>query len=222
MLKYIYIILLAFVLAIIVTNPIEVKINTHELQNSAQGNQQLVPPFPSKLTQIDTFNAIYQFNEGIGLTNYNDLIRYLENAPRGSKLTLNIDSPGGLVSTTMRVVEAMSSSNAIISCNVGNLAASGAAVTMLQCDKIKFQDNSLVLFHIPYYVVGNVAVHNPFTTEEFMNFLNKNYCFRDMLNATLYEKMIMGHDIVIKKDVITEMLKASCRMKKGYLIVGMS
>jgi hypothetical protein len=162
----------------------------------------------------------------IGTDNLDGLISMLEKAEQGDVINVKIDSPGGSVVTTMKVVDAMSNTKAKVSCVVDKLAASGAAVIMLQCDDVKLVDKALVLFHLPFYVVHSVPlleqhmVHDGLYSEQFVNMMNSRFCFRDSITPIVYEKFLMGQDIFFETVAAQQILDKTCRVKHGMVVVG--
>lgn len=168
-----------------------------------------------------TFNLTTEILSG----NLEGLSDMLKAADYGDTIEIYIDSPGGSVNETMKILDEMSASKAKTSCTVGRVAASGAAVIMLQCDDVTLSPKSLILFHMPFYVVTGLnfeehAIHDGFFNEEFANFINSRYCFEDAVGKTVYRKFLMGQDIVFEKEAAEDLLQKTCRIHNSLLVVG--
>lgn len=172
------------------------------------------------LAKAEDYN--YNLNTSIEQTNTYGLEKMLDNAKSGDVILLNIDSGGGSLNTTMRIVEKMSKSKAKVSCTVNKLAASGAAVILMQCNSISVGEKAIVLFHTPYVPVSTLYGVLPYrelmVTSDFADYLNRNFCFRDAIGQNVYEKFLMGGDITFKKAAFEQMLSKSCFVK-GDLVV---
>lgn len=164
----------------------------------------------------------YNLNTTIEQTNTHGLEKMLDSAKSGDVILLNINSGGGSLTTTARIVEKMRNSKAKVSCTVDKLAASGAAVILMQCNSISVGEKAMILFHTPYVPVdtahGLLPYRELMMTSDFADYLNRNFCFRDAIGQNVYEKFLMGGDIVFKKAAFEQMLSKSCFIK-GDLVL---
>jgi len=164
----------------------------------------------------------YTFHHEINDETMADLINFYETATEGTEITININSPGGSVNTTLRVMDLMLNGNIRTSCKVDRLAASGAAYILMACGKIELVDNALVLFHAPYSDVDNRGgyMRNPFIVEKFTSIMNDVICFENFLEPIMYKRYLMGHDIVFNKQGMQNVINKSCRVKGDLHVVG--
>jgi hypothetical protein len=164
----------------------------------------------------------YTFHHEINDETMADLINFYKTAPEGSEITIDINSPGGHVSTTLELMELVLNAQVRTSCKVNNLAASGAAYFLMTCGKIELSDKALVLFHAPYRDTDGQGgyMRNPFIVEKFTNIMNDVICFKDFMGNTMYERYLMGHDIVFNKQGMQDVINKSCRLKGDLHVVG--
>lgn len=198
-------------------------INLNSISNPMGGIQNIIDQqLPvQKLTKIDQTHFQYSFNEEIREHNYDDLIMFLKTAKPGDQLLLEINSPGGLVSTTLDIIEAMQTTNASVSCKAGEWVASGAAIVLLQCGKIELQPNTKILFHLPFMPFNGQAIHDANTSSFYINYVDQNFCLRQSMGAGLFEKMMLGYNIVYKPDSFEPIMTNGCRIVHGnFMVVG--
>lgn len=175
----------------------------------------------TKLEKTGGNTYIYHFNEPIRENNYNDLILFLQMAKPQDKLVIEINSPGGSVDTTFKVVEAMQQSNASVSCKAGDWVASGAAIILLQCGKIELQPNTLILFHLPYFPVGEFQVRDAPTNEYYLQYVEQNFCLRSAMGEGLFNKMTMGYNVVYKASSFKPIMTNGCRIiNHDFMVIG--
>jgi ATP-dependent protease ClpP protease subunit len=97
-----------------------------------------------KQEPTNTFYIIHEIDDG----EYHQKIeRTLLNAKKGDRILINIDSPGGHSDMSIRISAAILKTKATVTCKVGKMAASGAAIILASCHKVEIPNDSYILFH---------------------------------------------------------------------------
>lgn len=76
-----------------------------------------------------------------------DLLYVLDTASEDDVIKLTINSPGGSLSTTMQLYNAIQNANCPVIANVVGMAASGGSIVMLACNEWNVMKNAKVMVH---------------------------------------------------------------------------
>lgn len=157
---------------------------------------------------------------------YTPLVNRLKAAKSNDVVNIYINSPGGYVSTTLKIVKAIVESKALVVCHVKEEAASGAAFILLSCDKKQVSDNARILFHlgqikddvVRMYDYQNdktlkdklIHMFHPFIFGKhikqamYLTYVMSYFGLEHLLTKWEWQSMMLGEDVVLTGKMFTE------------------
>lgn len=95
------------------------------------------------------------FDEPIGpLPYYRELIHYMHNMEEHDKLNIWVDTPGGMLDTTLAIIDAMHASEGDVTVIVTGQAASAGSLIALSAPSLVLSDNARFFIHSASYGTG--------------------------------------------------------------------
>lgn len=138
-------------------------------------------------------NVQGEFNEEMA----NSVIPVIQKATKDDVLVIKINSPGGQMIVLDDILEAIHTSKAKSVCIVSGLAASAAAMLLVNCDETAVTNGAVILFHLPYYKTPYGPLRDPIVSEMALIQLNNKLNFERLIGHEKYVAFLLGYDIVI-------------------------
>ncbi len=143
------------------------------------------------------------------------MVLNLNNAKQGDLITLDILSPGGSLTETLLLAEAMINTKALITCNVRS-ASSGAAIVVMLCHEKIMQPRGRVMFHyashrgrlnplVPKYITNPIEL----VGYEQLKDLYIRLGIKDLMTDQEWTYMNEGEDIVFTTEEFARRCTAS-------------
>jgi len=141
-------------------------------------------------------------------------VNVLNSATSEDNVIIYIDSQGGEYFAGLDVLAAMENSKANVSCKVGSLAASAAALVLLGCyNNITVPDSAAIVFHLPYYPGDNgEKIRDQQLSSHNLRILEYKVCFSEIL-GNKYSDYATGGDVFLTGKEFKTLRKNGCLRK---------
>jgi ATP-dependent protease ClpP protease subunit len=144
------------------------------------------------------------------LSYYRNLLHYMRQMEEHDELRLWISSPGGYLSSTLEIVDAMNNSEGKVMCIVTGEAHSGASIIALSAPHLIVGDNATMMCHTASYGIdfskqGNIESMVEHSKKQIDKIVRKAY--KHFLSESEIELMLTGKDYWFDSDEIKERLE---------------
>lgn len=137
-------------------------------------------------------------------TLYSELCHKLRISEKGDTFTIHLNTPGGMIDSTMMIIDAIKSSKAKVTAKLSGTVASAGTILALACDNLEVADHTAFMIH-NYSGGGHGKGHELKAMQEFRDASLKN-AFETFYRGFLTDKemtdVIDGKDLWMGKDEV--------------------
>lgn len=177
--------------------------------NEGEGEEEMDKPFHQFVDTQTANNIHFYISEAVGLPNdYVEMIHKIRNATPNDTIFIHLNTPGGVISTGVQMVNAMQSTEARVVTVLESEACSLGTILFLAGDEFIVHDNCRMMFH--NYSGGAVGKGQEIeaqveSTGKWFNELLRKFC-TPFLSEEEVERIIRGEDLWVHSDEIRERL----------------
>lgn len=152
-------------------------------------------------------------------TEYRDLISLLVNANEGDVINLFINSPGGLLDTSLAIIESIKVSKAYVVGIINGACHSAASILVMYCSEVIVLDNAYMMIHTASFgssgMTNNVKNHTDFTVRQVESLLDNTYS--GFLTKKELENIKQGLELWLDaEDIRGRLVDRQSYLKKQY------
>lgn len=143
----------------------------------------------------------------------------INNATENDNITVHISSPGGYLSTSLQIFEALVNSAASVEVSVEGECASGASIVMMAADALTIMPSSYVMIHAYSGGVGgkyNEIMSNSHFSEKWFKDV-VDYVYADFLEEDEMTQVLDGKDFYIAADDVVDRFTKVLKKRKARM-----
>ena len=125
----------------------DIEIDFDTLFNSEEDKPKTVWDRPVPIVRHGKHYNAFMADEISSPADYNELCFLLENAPKGSNVTLHINTAGGYIDSAFKIIASIKRSKAKITARLTGTVASAGTIIALSCDDLVVEDFTSFMVH---------------------------------------------------------------------------
>jgi len=152
---------------------------------------------------------------------YNEMIHVLLTAKRGTTIVIHLNTPGGLLDSALRIVDAIHNSKAVVRAHLTGSVASAGTIIALACDELEIVKHTQFMIHNYSGGAGGKG-HEIKARIEFSDAeLNKAFSilYKDFLSPSEMASVIAGSDMWMNSKNVSKRWKKVLKGRNANITV---